>query len=88
MSNSKELLETLKQLQGLIKDFEGMGVDIIETSMAEGKIWLYFKFDYTFIKTMIRGNYEIVEEISWTKMVFKKDNVFYVTYRPYGNESK
>jgi hypothetical protein len=83
MSNSKELLETLKQLQGLIKDFEGMGVDIIETSMAEGNIWLYFKFDYTFIKTMIRGNYEIVEEISWTKMIFKKDNVFYVTYKPY-----
>jgi hypothetical protein len=83
MSNSKELLETLKQLQGLIKDFEGIGVDIIETSMAEGNIWLYFKFDYEFIKTMIRGNYEIVEEISWTKIVFKKDNVFYVTYKPY-----
>jgi hypothetical protein len=80
---TKNLLATLKQLEGLIKDFEGMGVDITETSMGEGNIWLYFKFDYTFIKTMIRGNYEIVEEISWSKITFKKDNVFFTTHRPY-----
>lgn len=80
---TKELLATLKQLEGLIKDFEGMGLEITETGTCEGKIWLYFKFDYTFIKTMLRGGYEIVEEISWTKITFKKDNVFFTTYRPY-----
>lgn len=72
----------MKQSESLIKDFEGMGVEIVEISICEESLWLYFKFDYTFIKTMVRGNYEIVDEVSWTKIVFKKDNVFYVTYKP------
>jgi hypothetical protein len=84
----KYLLETLKQLEGLIKHFESIGLEVIETSMAEGNIWLHFKFDFEFIKAMIRGNYEIVEEISCIKITFKKDNVFFTTYKPYGNESK
>ena len=80
---TRVLLATLKQLEGLIKDFEGMGLEITEIGTCQGKIWLYFKLDYTFIKTMLRGGYEIVEEISWTKITFKKDNVFFTTYRPY-----
>jgi hypothetical protein len=84
----KYLLETLKQLEGLINHFESIGLEVIETSMAEGTIWLHFKFDFEFIKAMIRANYEIVEEISCIKITFKKDNVFFTTYRPYGDEGK
>lgn len=82
---TKNMLALLKQSEGLIKDFEGMGLEVIETAMAEGKIWLHFKFDFEFIKAMIRGNYEIVEEISCIKITFKKNNIFFTTYKPYGN---
>lgn len=79
---TKNLLELNKQVEGLIKDFKGMDIDIVEATINNGQIWLLFDFSYCFIKTMIRGNFEPIEEIAWTKMTFKKDNVFFTTYEP------
>lgn len=77
---TKKLLELNKQVEELIKDFKGIDIDIVEATISNGQIWLLFDFSYSFIKTMIRGNFEPIEEVSWSKMTFKKDNVFYSTY--------
>lgn len=78
---TKNLLELNKQVEGLIKDFKVYDdINLVEATINDGQIWLLFDFSYSFIKTMIRGNFEPIEEISWIKMTFKKDNVFYSTY--------
>jgi len=78
---TKNFLELSKQLEGLVKDFNSIGLNIIEATMNDKTIHLYIDFDYVFIKTMMRGKYESIEETAFSNLTFKKDNVYYTTYQ-------
>jgi putative sterol carrier protein len=78
---NKDILETSKQLAGHIKHFDELGIKVIDVSISDNKTWVYANFDYAFVKTMLRGNYEVVEEVAWGKITFKKDNLFVTAYQ-------
>lgn len=82
MEANKNNLELLKQVEGILKDPANKIFDITEVAFNKDSIWITATFSYEFVKEMILREYEnVTKNVGYSTITYKKDNVYFTSYR-------